>query len=222
MPNRPDVIAFDVIETLFSLQPIELRLQAAGLPSGTLKYFFVAMLRDAFVLDAAGTAKPFSEVARATLEVVMANHGVDPTEAAVSQVLRTFSELPLHDDVRPAFERVRSAGVRLITLTNGNAANTTKLLTAAGVIDYVEKTISVEETGHWKPHAAVYLHAAKQCGVSPSRMALIAVHAWDTHGAKRAGLMTGWLSRQDRRYMAAMAPPDVVGSTLIEVVEGFL
>src|SRR5438552_11048148 len=34
----------------------------------------------------------------------------------------------------------------------------------------------------------VYLHAAKECGVEPSRVALVAAHAWDTHGAKRAGL----------------------------------
>ena len=87
----------------------------------------------------------------------------------------------------------------MITLTNGGAANTRKLLTAAGVVDFVEKVISVEEVGHWKPHPDVYRHAARECRVEPSAMALVAAHAWDTHGAKRAGLVTGWVQRQDKR-----------------------
>jgi hypothetical protein len=33
MPNRPVVIAFDVIETLFALEPLADRLRAVGLPS---------------------------------------------------------------------------------------------------------------------------------------------------------------------------------------------
>lgn len=222
MAQDLDVIAFDVIETLFGIDPLEERLRSVGLPSGTLKALFAALLRDAFALDAAGTPKPFHEVARAAIEVVMASHGLEPDEAAVATVLQGFAELQAHPDVRPAFEAVRDAGVRIVTLTNGSAANTRKLLGSAGVEDFVEKVISVDEVRHWKPHAAVYLHAAKQCGVEPSRMALVAAHAWDTHGAKQAGLVTGWVQRQDKRYMGAMAAPDITGASLIEVVAGLL
>ena len=222
MPHHLEVIAFDVIETLFSIEPLEQRLRSVGLPSGMLKSFFAAMLRDAFALDAAGTPKTFQEVARSALEVLMATHGVESHEAAVTTVLQGFTELPAHGDVRRALETVHAAGVRIATLTNGSAANTRKLLKSGGVQDLVEKVVSVEETSHWKPRVEVYLHAATQCGVERSRMALIAAHAWDTHGAKRAGLVTGWVQRRDKSYMSAMDAPDVAGTSLTEVVTALL
>ena len=51
-------------------------------------------------------------------------------------------------------------------------------------------------------------------------LAMVAVHAWDVHGAKQAGLVTGWADRLEGRWNAAMAHPDVTGSSLVEVVEG--
>ncbi len=81
MSSRPVVIAFDVIETLITLEPLADRLKAVGLPSDSLRVFFAAMLRDAFALEASGAYRPFREVASASLEVMMANAGVAPEPA---------------------------------------------------------------------------------------------------------------------------------------------
>ena len=72
MKNRPKVAAFDVVETLFALEPMRGRLRALGLPGDALEIWFARFLRNAFALDTAGTYKPFSEVARGTLEVLQA------------------------------------------------------------------------------------------------------------------------------------------------------
>ena len=50
----------------------------------------------------------------------------------------------------------------------------------------------------------------------------MAVHAWDCHGAKRAGLTTGWESRLEHRYGTLFAQPDVTGTDLAEVADGLL
>jgi len=47
-------------------------------------------------------------------------------------------------------------------------------------------------------------------------MALVATHAWNVHGAKRAGLMGGFVAR-GQIIPATMALPDVVGEDLAEV-----
>jgi hypothetical protein len=47
----------------------------------------------------------------------------------------------------------------------------------------VEQVLSVDTVGRWKPVAAPYLHAADATGTDPSRVALIAAHAFDVHGA---------------------------------------
>ena len=76
----------------------------------------------------------------------------------------------------PRSNAVRAAGVRIITVTNGSAENTTKLLSRAGLSDFVEKTVSIDEVRHCKPLRHVYLHAARTVEVDPSRLALVAAH----------------------------------------------
>jgi 2-haloacid dehalogenase len=222
MAKRPAVIAFDVIETLFPIEPLGARLEAIGVPSRSLRLFFAQMLRDAFALEASGVYKPFRELATASLKVTLAGHGVAADETRIAQVLQGFSELSAHADVRPAFERVHAAGVRIMTLTNGGAENTKRLLAAAGLQDFVERVVSIDEVRRWKPNREVYLNAARAAGAEPSRLGLIAAHAWDTHGAKLAGLSTAWVRRGDTEYHAAMAPPDARGDSLTEAVEGLL
>jgi hypothetical protein len=57
-------VAFDVVETLFSLAPVEEALRPVGVP---LPLFFTRLLRDGFALAAAGGHKPFREVAASAL-----------------------------------------------------------------------------------------------------------------------------------------------------------
>ncbi len=58
MKLRPDVVAFDVLETLFSLEPMRAKLIGLGLPAEALELWFARLLRNAFALDASGTFKP--------------------------------------------------------------------------------------------------------------------------------------------------------------------
>jgi 2-haloacid dehalogenase len=74
----------------------------------------------------------------------------------------------------------------------------------------------------WKPAAEIYRHAAHRTQVPPDRVALVAAHAWDTHGAHQAGLATGWVTRLGDHYPDTFAAPDVVGPDLVAVVGGLL
>ena len=56
----------------------------------------------------------------------------------------------------------------------------------------------------------------------PQWLALVAAHDWDCHGAKRAGLTTGWVSRKSGGFGAPFEPPDVVGEDLTEVAAKLL
>lgn len=221
MPPKepPKVVAFDVIETLFALEPMGERLKQAGLPEQALPAWFAGLLRDAFALEVTGVFKSFEEVAAGTLEVLMAKYGVPPEAQAIERVLQGFGELPAHDDVSPAFKVLTDAGIRIVTLTNGSARTTQKLLKNAGVSDMVERSLSIDEVEHWKPRREVYLYAAQACGVRPGEVALIAAHPWDIQGASRAGLTSGWVPRGEKVYPRVMDAPDVKGDTLTAVAE---
>lgn len=143
-------------------------------------------------------------------------------EFAVIHDKRAYLFPSAYPDVAPAFERLREAKVRIVTLTNGSAENTGKLLVRAKLDGMVERTVAVDEVKRWKPAKEVYLHAAKAAKVEPTRMALMAAHDWDCHGASRAGLLTGFVARNGKGYHPAMDPPDLQGPTLKEIVDGLL
>lgn len=217
MIDRPRVVAFDVNETLFSLEPLRLRLARAGLPGRTLELWFTQTLRDGLALSACGAPRPFLEVAEATLRAVFVRAGVEDTSERVEEVLAGFAELPAQPDAEGALELLRDEGLRAICLTNGGAANCERLLEKAHLQELVERVISVDEVGPWKPSPEPYRHAAELCEVQPEELALVAVHSWDIAGANAVGLCTGWVSRMERRPYALAPPASVVGEDLIAV-----
>ncbi len=209
--RRPAVVAFDVVETLFSLAPVAEALQPLGV---ALDLFFARLLRDGMALTAAGDFRPFTDVARAALAALAPDAGDDDA----AELLDAFGRLPPHRDVHPALRALSAEGVRIVTLTNGGAENTTKLLDRSGLAELVEHVISVDEARAWKPAVAPYRLAADIVGHPPSDLALVAVHSWDVHGAHAAGLVTGWCSRLEDRYPTVFTPPDVSGADLVTVV----
>ncbi|HYS79392.1 MAG TPA: haloacid dehalogenase type II [Anaeromyxobacteraceae bacterium] len=215
---RPAAAVFDVIETLFPLAPLRPKLAALGLPDA-LDLFFTRILRDAFALDASGTFKPFREIAGGALEVLAAQHGLAPDRAGLDAVLDAFGTLEPHPDVRPAFELLRARGVTVATLSNGGVATTRGLLDRCGLLPLVARVMGVDEIRRYKPAKDIYLHAARTMGLAPGRVAMVAVHAWDLEGARRAGLVTAWASRLERRYHPAMEPPDISADDLVGVAE---
>ena len=54
-------IAFDVIETLFNLEPLQERLTAVAVPGEKLPVWFARILRDAFSLEVAGVYQSFEK-----------------------------------------------------------------------------------------------------------------------------------------------------------------
>lgn len=215
---RPRAVAFDVVETLFSLEGVATALRALGLGVHGRERFFTRLLRDGFALAASGVYRPFRDVADGALAAIAPE--LDAT--ARRHVLDTFGALDAHPDAQPALEHFAEAGVPVAALSNGSAATTTSLLDRAGLAELVGDVISIDEVQMWKPAPAPYRHAADVLGVAPGELALVAVHSWDVHGAHHAGLVTGWAWRLESTFPATFTAPDVSGADLVEVADGLL
>jgi len=213
----PEVVAFDVNETLVSLEPVRDRLVEVGQPPHALELFFARTLQHCFALATLEQWRPFRDVARAALR-----QSTPLDDDAVDHVLGAFAELPPQPDVEPAFAQLAGAGVRIVTFSHGPVATAAAMLERTGLGRYVEAVLSSEAVQCFKPARAAYLYACATCRVPPERMALVAAHAWDCHGARQAGLRTGWVSRLEGAVGAIYQPADVVGTTLTEVASGLL
>jgi 2-haloacid dehalogenase len=219
MTNRPAVVAFDVIETLMSLEPLRGRLVDIGQPRYLLEAWYTRTLRDGMALSATGDYASFTDVAEASLRGLA---GYAISDDQVAHVMAGFAELPAYPDAVPAATALMEAGLRVACLTNGPAFLTSSFVNRTGLGSLVDRVISVGEVYRWKPAGVVYLYAAEVLRTPPERLALVAAHDWDCHGAKRAGLTTGWVRRTSGGFGAPFAPPDVAGEDLTEVVDKLL
>lgn len=219
MRNQPRTVVFDVFETLISLEPLRDRFTEVGLTPEMLERWFDRTLRDGMALSLAGDYEPFPVVAKAALRTLARGRLNDD---AVHHVLAGIPELPAHSDVEPAMRQLADAGITMVCLTHGTAKATANFLEYNGLAHYIDQVISVSEVGSWKPPRRVYDHAVARLGQKAHEVALVAVHAFDCHGAKKAGLTTGWASRLDGHYAEVFLRPDVTGADLSDVAAALL
>ena len=219
MTDRVDAVAFDVLETLLDLDPIGARLEEVGQPAAVLGPFFMRFQRDAMALTLAGDLADFTATARQALrtETQQAMSGDE-----IDHVLEGFAKVPAFPDAAPALQKLSEAGVTIGCLTVGDPDNTRSFLAGAGLETYVDHVVTCDVVGVWKPAPDVYHYTAKALDCELDRMALVAVHAWDCHGAKKAGALAGWCSRLEGEPGNVFQPADVRGDDLVEVVDGLL
>ena len=215
--TRPEVVAFDVNETLLDLAPVRAALVEAGQPETLLPTVFARTLLTGMAAIAVGSWCRFRDAFDASLAQVS-----DLSASERDSVLEGFGELAPHADVEPALRRLVEAGFRVITLSHGAPGVAEAGLERGGIAPLVERSLSSEQIRAWKPSREAYLWAAGSCGVAPDRMALVASHGWDVLGAQRAGLTGAWFPRSERSYPAVYEPPHITAPDLAGIVDALL
>ena len=215
--RRPDVVAFDVNETLLDLSPVRAALVEAGQPGSLLGTVFARTLLTGFAAATVGSWCSF----RNAFDAALAQE-TDLSEESRGSIAATFQELSPHPDVEPALRRLVEAGLRVVTLSHGSPGVAEAGLERGGITPLVERSLSSEAVRAWKPNREAYLWAAGTCGVAPDRMALVAAHGWDVLGAQRAGLTGAWFPRSERTYPAVYDAPHVQAADLAAAVDALL
>ena len=214
---RPKVVAFDIIGTVFDLEPLRPHLEALGLPGSSLELLYAETTRDAMALACADRFKPFIQVMSSALGQILAEHELTATDAELAEALAPMRSLPPQPDAKQAFETLADAGLRIMALSNGAVSATRSLMEAAGMEKLVELIVSVDDVAMAKPRPEIYLYAARTAKVQPGEMMLVAAHPWDINGAKAAGLLGGYVCRGRPFPSGVMTAPDIEGNTLVEI-----
>jgi 2-haloacid dehalogenase len=204
-------VLFDAFGTLFSVEPLQRKLRGAAFDA-----WYERLLHTAATMTLAGQFAPFSEIAESTLKTTIAKLGLkqDPKE-----ILDLLERLPAQPEAEAAFDRLEQARVLTGVLTNGGERHVTRLLEQAGLDGGVSEIVSVEEVELYKPHPAVYRHAAERLGVEPRGITLVAAHAWDVVGAKAAGLDAIWVDALEHEWPFPKGKPRRVAHDLVGAVE---
>jgi 2-haloacid dehalogenase len=215
--RRPVVVAFDVNETLLDLAPVRAALVEADQPADLLRTVFARTLLIGVAAATTGTWCRFRDAFDAALA-----QDSDLDSDARSRVADAFQELAPHPDVEPALRRLAEAGIPAVTLSHGSPGIASAGLRRGGIAPLVQRSLTSEDIRAWKPSREVYLWAAGSCDVEPARMALVAAHGWDVHGAQRAGLTGAWFPRGERTYPHVYEPPHVLAEDIAGAVDALL
>ena len=81
------------------------------------------------------------------------------------------------------------------------------------------RAFSVDAVKKYKPAAETYQYVARELGVSTADLRMIAAHAWDIHGALRAGSAAAFIARPGHALFPLGAKPDVVAPDLGAAVD---
>lgn len=216
------VLVFDVNETLLDLAALDEPFRRVFGDASLRSAWFSLVLRLALVATVTEAYRDFAEVAAAALDMTAEAAGVPLDEEGRRAILGTVRGLPPHPEVPGALERLREAGFRMATLTNSPPDTLDAQLESSGLGDLFEARISVDAVRLYKPHREVYRYAARELGVEPGGLRLVAAHHWDVTGALRAGWAAAFVARPGMVLGPLDERPDVVGSDLSEVAEGIL
>jgi 2-haloacid dehalogenase len=219
-PRRPQLLIFDVNETLSDMAPIGGRFEAVGASAHLARAWFAGLLRDGFALTVADENPSFARLGAEGLRTVLAGVSLNrPVEDAVEHIMAGFSGLVVQPDVPSGIRALAELGIRLVTLSNGSASIARRLLSDAGLDHAFEAFLSVEQAGIWKPAPGAYAFALAACEVDPMDAMLVAAHPWDTDGASRAGLATAWINRTGGRYPEYFRSPALEVGSLRHLAE---
>lgn len=194
--KRPEILFFDVNETLLDLtklkESVEITLNGK---KDLIPLWFTTMLQYSLVETVGNQYRDFGEIGAASLMMVAANNGVSLSMKKAKEAISPITSLAPHPEVKGALGKLKEDGYRLVSLTNSSNAAVEKQFTNAGLLDFFEERLSIEDIGKYKPHQDTYNWAARKMGVKPEEAMLIAAHGWDVAGALWAGWRAAFVSR---------------------------
>ena len=215
----PRVCVFDVNETLLDLGSLDPLFEDAFGDASVRRAWFLQMLQSAFVATITGAYSDFGAIGAAALEMTAERQGVDLSDDDRRRILGGMRELPPHPEVPESLDRLRDAGLRLVTLTNSTREVAEAQMENSGLKDYFEQNLSADSVSRLKPAPEPYRMAAESAGVGIGETRLVAAHSWDVAGALRAGCAAAFVARPGMVLDPLVQRPDVVGSDLAEVAE---
>jgi 2-haloacid dehalogenase len=209
-PLRPEIVVFDVNETLLSLSSLRSAFADVFGSSDMIGEWFARMLHGSLVSNELNDYRSFGTIGTEALIMLASKRGVVLDPEAAAEVVAGMQRLDPHPDVLDALGRLRAAGFRTATLTNGSNEAAAAQLAHAGLTGLLDATMTVDEVRAFKPDRAVYVAAARRFGVTPSEMLMVAAHDWDIAGAARAGCMTAFVTRPGVSWSLPGEPPGLV------------
>ena len=217
----PDVIIFDVNETLLNMNPLKNSINSALQREYAADVWFAELLHYSLVDTVRDIYNDFSEIAEAVFKMNAKKYNLSFKDSEVSEVLSQVKKLEAYHDVIPALTELRSKGIKLVAFSNGKPEVLQDQLKYAGIDKYFYRIMSIEGCNKYKPHPAAYKYALQQLKSPAGKTMMIACHGWDIAGAQNQGMRTGFIERPGKHLYPLAQAPDLCLEGLTDLSKAF-
>ena len=211
------VLTFDLNGTLIDTSSLDPFFHSAFGSADLRREWFTQLIELAMTSAATGEFLPFAMFADAALRMLAERHRLQISDQQAAELMTGVGNMPVFPDVSSGLDMLQDAGYRTVVLTNSARATAAATLQRAGVLDRFERILSVETTQCYKPAPQVYHAAAKELGVAPCDMMMVAAHNWDTTGAIRAGCRAAFLARPGEVLSVTDPRPEIIASDVMDL-----
>ena len=211
--NNIRALTFDLDDTLWDNRSVLMEAEqavydwlAGNYPRIAARYSLedLRQLRMELVQENPDLRHRISELRRQSLRLAARSAGYDDSlvEPAFAVFLEARHRVTLYDDVTPALQRLRAAGYRLGSLTNGNAD-----VHRLGIGHLFDFSLTAEAVGRAKPHPRLFEEACRQAGAAPDELAHVGDEAdTDLAGGLAAGVRVIWMNRLQQASTPGIRP----------------
>lgn len=209
---------FDAYGTLFDLDRIVTTSRdVLGEKAGPLSDLWRRkQLEYAWLRSLMGRHADFWHVTGESLDYAMTALGIaDP--ALRAKLMEAYLSPPVFPEVTDTLKTLRAAEFKLAILSNGSPTMLTSAVKSASLNDLLDKSLSVEPAGIFKPHPSVYRLATDTFDCQPPQIAFISSNGWDVAGAAAFGFQTVWVNRRKAPREILPAGPHKEIATLVEL-----
>jgi 2-haloalkanoic acid dehalogenase type II len=218
--TRPSWLTFDCYGTLIQwdeglLAAMDRILSAKG---GNIdqKAFIATYDRHEHALEEERPHRSFREVSALALEKAMGEFGLSFTPDDAEILTSSIGRMPPFPEVVETLGQLKSAGFRLAIISNTDDAIIAGNVAQLG--GYIDRVITAEQAGAYKPSAQIFRHAWKELGIGINDLVHICASPHlDLAAARELGFRTVWVDRGTGRKPLADYAANAVVPTLDKV-----
>jgi 2-haloacid dehalogenase len=223
MDSRTPVraLVFDAYGTLFDVHSISIACESLFPEKGTelSRLWRTKQLEYTWLRSLMGRYAEFEVITRDSLGMACRTLGLELTPSAAVSLMEGYRQLRPFPEIRDALAAVHDR--KLAILSNGSPAMLNALMEHAGLSQFFDAVISVDELKTFKPNPGVYGLAVKYLGVDAAEIGFVSSNFWDVAGATSYGFRTFWINRNASqpdelgfRPQAVIARLDEIGQFL--------
>ncbi len=174
-------------------------------------------LQYTWLLSLQGNYRPFWEVTESALEYALQTQQID-NASLKNSLMDIYMRLSAYEEVPAVLKTLKEVGIKCAILSNGDKRMLKAATENAGIEDYLDAVISVEDLQIYKPHGSVYKLAEDQLGLKGTQISFQSSNGWDAYSAKDYGFNVIWCNRFGQPDEQIPSPPDHQISNLKEML----